>query len=389
MTASGSGVRAGSADLAALADRATRARAWLFDAALPLWARAGFDAASGLFAEQLGADARSLPGPRRVRVQARQAFAFAEAGRLGWPGPWRALVDAGLRIVAGPARAAGGAVGHLLDETGALIDPRRDLYDQAFALLALAQAPGPARADAAARAEEILDFLDRAWRSPHGGFAEGELKPAPRRQNPHMHLFEAAMALEPLTPRARPLGAALIGLFDRHFHVPGTHGLREYFNEDWSPAPGADGALDEPGHHFEWVWLVEQWRRRTGEVRSAAIAGLYATGRDHGICARRGVAIDETWIGGGQKTLTARLWPQTERLKAALARLEATGEAAYARDAAAAYDGLALYFAAAPEGLWRDRMDADGRFVQEPAPASSLYHIILALSELMRVAARV
>jgi mannose/cellobiose epimerase-like protein (N-acyl-D-glucosamine 2-epimerase family) len=36
-------------------------------------------------------------------------------------------------------------------------------------------------------------------------------------------------------------------------------------------------------------------------------------------------------------------------------------------------------------GLWRDRRGADGQFIDEPSPASSFYHIVLALSELFRV----
>jgi mannose-6-phosphate isomerase len=35
-------------------------------------------------------------------------------------------------------------------------------------------------------------------------------------------------------------------------------------------------------------------------------------------------------------------------------------------------------------GLWRDRMQLDGSFVDEPAPASSFYHIVCAIAELDR-----
>jgi mannose/cellobiose epimerase-like protein (N-acyl-D-glucosamine 2-epimerase family) len=35
-------------------------------------------------------------------------------------------------------------------------------------------------------------------------------------------------------------------------------------------------------------------------------------------------------------------------------------------------------------GLWRDKQGPDGAFVEEPASASSLYHIIAAVSELQR-----
>ena len=79
----------------------------------------------------------------------------------------------------------------------------------------------------------------------------------------------------------------------------------------------------------------------------------------------------------------ARLWPQTEWLKAALVQYQRTGNAA---DVEAAYAALRAYLDKPAEGLWRDRMLEDGSLIDEPAPASSLYHIALALAELIRVA---
>ncbi|MEJ0007621.1 MAG: AGE family epimerase/isomerase [Steroidobacteraceae bacterium] len=32
-------------------------------------------------------------------------------------------------------------------------------------------------------------------------------------------------------------------------------------------------------------------------------------------------------------------------------------------------------------GLWYDKIDREGKFVVEPAPASSFYHIICAIAE--------
>jgi mannose/cellobiose epimerase-like protein (N-acyl-D-glucosamine 2-epimerase family) len=34
------------------------------------------------------------------------------------------------------------------------------------------------------------------------------------------------------------------------------------------------------------------------------------------------------------------------------------------------------------KGLWRDKQRADGSFVDEPAPASTFYHILCAIYEL-------
>jgi mannose-6-phosphate isomerase len=48
-------------------------------------------------------------------------------------------------------------------------------------------------------------------------------------------------------------------------------------------------------------------------------------------------------------------------------------------EAQKAADGLAKYLQHPVEGAWWDKMQPDGGFVDEPAPASSLYHIACAI----------
>ena len=94
-------------------------------------------------------------------------------------------------------------------------------------------------------------------------------------------------------------------------------------------------------------------------------------GRRHGLCPVRGVAINEVTTDGRVRNPAARLWPQTERLKAALARLRRTGEEEERAEAAAAYAGLVKYFETPRRGAWRDKLLADGSWIEEPAPGSS------------------
>ena len=46
-----------------------------------------------------------------------------------------------------------------------------------------------------------------------------------------------------------------------HVAIPQTGALIEFFAEDWTVAPTAEGALREPGHQFEWVWLLHEYSR--------------------------------------------------------------------------------------------------------------------------------
>jgi mannose/cellobiose epimerase-like protein (N-acyl-D-glucosamine 2-epimerase family) len=361
---------------------AAEASDWLIEFAFPLWAGAGFDPEARLFREKLDGDGLPLSGPTRVRVQARQTYVFAEAGRLGWTGDWEALVRDGLNVLVVNGRAQGGAVGHMLGEQGELIDARRDLYDQAFGLFGLAHARrvDPARADL--RIRQIFDYLE-TQRDEAGGFLEGEIRPYPRWQNPHMHLFEAGIALmEAGSPLGEPLARICADLFEQFFFDTDHGSIGEYYERDLTRVPGELGRVAEPGHHFEWIWLLDRWRRLGGGSRLDLCNRLWSHAVEHGL--NGPVAIDEVWREGGAKSRTARLWPQTERLKAAIVMFEATGELKYRDAILAAYAGLRLYLTGVRPGLYRDRLSAELEPVCEPSPASSLYHITLALSELIR-----
>ena len=101
-----------------------------------------------------------------------------------------------------------------------------------------------------------------------------------------------------------------------------------------------------------------------------------------GVDTKRAVAVDELWDDLTVRSARARLWPQTEFVKAAMILAEdAEPEIAEAYLTHAAQGAAALwgYLETEIPGLWRDKRQADGGYVDEPAPASSLYHIVGAI----------
>jgi mannose-6-phosphate isomerase len=52
--------------------------------------------------------------------------------------------------------------------------------------------------------------------------------------------------------------------------------------------------------------------------------------------------------------------------------------------AAAGAEGLMAYLRTPVPGVWRDKMQPNGDFIDEPAPASSFYHIVCAIVEFDR-----
>jgi len=373
-----------------LRQAADEARAWLFERALPLWWRQGYDQSARAFQERLELNGGATPPePRRVRVQARQTFVYALAGRMGWDGPWREAVEAGADVLMKRALRPDGGTRHLLAPDGSPLDERRDLYDTAFVLLALSEAASALgkRADLINAATRLESWIHWYWDHPEGGFEEGEVCPAPpRRQNPHMHLFEALLSFYETTGEAMHLErASELALLFHEKMFDAEHGaLPEFYNDAWTPMSDQLGRIVEPGHHFEWCWLLHRWRALGGEDFTDEAERLRAHAEAHGLV--NGAACEQLLIDGRPLKQTARLWPQTERLKANLVRYEATDDPDALRAALQAYAVLRSFCDTQTAGLWYDLRTPDGAFTQEPARASSFYHIALALFELIRVA---
>jgi mannose/cellobiose epimerase-like protein (N-acyl-D-glucosamine 2-epimerase family) len=370
-----------------------KAREWLLDAAFPFWFDKGIDPGRGGFVDVVGVDGTSVPNaPKRTFVQARQVYAFAMAGRLGWAGRWREAVATGLDTIERHCRHPEGGFIHRLDAQSAPDEMRRDLYDQAFVAFAKAHAAvaldRPALAD---EARAIFDGLDRDWLRPPAGYWEGELPDsACRRQNPHMHLFEAALAIARTTWATDDDLARcnrLAHWFSDYFFDRERAALPEYFDQSWAPVKDGGVFLVEPGHHFEWVWLLGELRALGGHDLAALSRPMWRFGDRYGTDRSHNVAIDEIDSAGRVRSSRARLWPQTERIKAALAMAEAQGSPAFLAEAVSAFEGLQPFLATPMQGAFFDKMLPDGGFVVEPARASSLYHIVCAYSELCRAAA--
>jgi len=369
------------------ADVVARLKRRMIEDAIPLWSTVGWDQATGGFIDQLHRDGTAdTAAPRRVLVQARQIYCYAKAAQMGWYPEGRAIALKGLEHLLAKAKGPDGKPGyvHRLAPDGSVLDARRDAYDHAFILFALATVYSLDK-DAQIRTEmdALLAFLDGHLRSPHGGVHEGLPVTLPRRQNPHMHLFEAMIACFDATHdlsfqnRAGEFFALfLANLYDKQKRI-----LTEYFEEDWSKI---EPVSVEPGHQAEWVWLLKGFERITGCPTGTRRAELLATAlryRD----AATGCVVDEGDDAGNIRRGTRRLWPQTEIAKAWIAQAE-SGEAGAADEARAALVRLERHYLSHPvRGGWYDQFDSDSKSLVDTIPASSFYHVLCAVTEAEQV----
>lgn len=351
------------------------ARSWLFDTALPLWSTRGVDPGGG-FVDQLDDGFQPTGVPQRLRVQGRQVYVFAEAGRAGWSGPWRELVDHGLAFLQGPMREPGGLIwAKVANGQGYGVQ----LYDHAFGLLALAhglKVTGDPALEL--RAQEVWTAMKARLGRPGGGFLETDAGEAPFQSNPHMHLYEATLAWTRVSasPFWRAAADEIVALADSAFRDPATGKICEFFTADGPSAPGPKGQIVEPGHQFEWGWLF------AADGKLDAARRLIVPAFETGIDRDRNLALNAQDRAGAWTDQGARLWCQTERMQAALAMRGRDDSFDWTEEALAALDAIRQYLEPVGPGLFRDMQRADGSFVDEPTKASSLYHIMGALMAL-------
>ena len=370
---------------------ATRLRAWAIDQALPLWAGAGYDRTHGRFEERLTLDGRPIAdAPQRLIVQARQIYSYGLAARRGWHGG-RGLIEEAYASMLRDFHRPDGRDGWVFSiaRDGTVVDATRDLYSHAFVLLGVASYvnAGGSR-HALAVADETLAFIDGHLRAPSGGYFDALPRPdTMRRQNPHMHMLEGLLALWSSSGERRYLDRAetIFELFAAHFFQPDHGVLGEYYDDHLVRVAGVTGDIVEPGHHYEWVWLLRWFERESGRAVGPYVDGLYRHADTHGYDGD-GLIMDELLRDGSPHKSSRRTWPITEGIKANLAEAELGRVGAVERVIALSDRLHEHFFATVAPGGWMDRLDEQGCPATDFMPASTLYHVLCMLDELDRCA---
>ena len=362
-------------------DPLQRVKSWCIETALPYWGEVGFDQPANAFHERLELSGRpDLSAPRRTMVQGRQIYAFAQAARLGWFSDGAILAqraaDNMIRLHWGSDNQPGWVFA--VHRDGSVADATRDIYSHAFALYGLSWVYGlTSETRYRAIADTTFAFLSDHL-PPTGKVSTGE---EVRRQNPYMHLFEAALAWYDVTGDSLYLQRAdeIFSLFATKFFQVRTSILVEYFDEQWMPVAGSKGRAFEPGHHFEWVWLLQKYGRSSQRVVKKYTDALFGSAVEMGF-------VDDLIAAEVQDDSTVlnrecRVWPYTEAIKAAVAEHEA-GRESMAGFAGKLLQILERRFLGRPFAAgWLDHFNSDGSLKVNFVPASTLYHIVLGVAE--------
>lgn len=338
-----------------------------------------------MFVERLAFDGIPAEFPvRRLMVQARQIATYCRAALMDLYQPPFAL-DACLDNMIRLFRSPDGVPGYVfsVSRSGTVVDSTRDLYAHAFVLFAFAWTYKLTLSPHILKmADEVLDVLDGHFMQADGTLANAvPSRDKLRRQNPHMHLLEAYLALAEASGAERYLARAslLVEWALDLFLEPRTGLLIEEFNADWSLLRPHGQNRVEPGHLCEWAWLLREHERLSDRDHSAIIDRFLIHATASGCHQSNGLLFDAVTETGDVLEGNYRCWPHTEAIKALYAEA-LRGKPASGQAAERYVDRLFKNFVLSDlRGGWVDRIDREFRPLVDHMPASSLYHIMGAI----------
>jgi mannose-6-phosphate isomerase len=362
---------------AATTATATALREHFANVVLPMWRGPGFNSALKLPYEALeapGGDDHQPPSAQRYRAMAcaRQLFTFAQAGDMDHA---RVLFDSLTHTFQDTDH---GGWFYSVDALGVPLDTTKDLYTHAFVVFACAEyARRSDNHDALALVHHTTALIQSNFATDGDLFNAAlsvdfsKVMVAPL-QNPLMHLTEAWLAACETT-RDNVFGAALRRLavaVERHFvHAP-SGCVAEL------PIGASNNRL-EPGHQFEWYWLVKQAGGLfDGTGLADALARAFTFAQQHGVDPDSGGVCASLDEAGNVKDATQRIWAQTEYLRALACHDDPAVRARLPRQI-----GLFEQRFLHPRG-WFECKTADGQIARAEMPSTTPYHLATAYAAL-------
>jgi mannose/cellobiose epimerase-like protein (N-acyl-D-glucosamine 2-epimerase family) len=201
-----------------------------------------------------------------------------------------------------------------------------------------------------------------------------------RRRTPPAAKTRICICWKPCWRSTRQPGGRETSPASERFIDPESGALLEDFSPDWTPLQPRGKNRVEPGHQFEWYWLLGEYRRLGGTVPEAVTDRLLMFAIDNGLDQETGLIVDAVTDSGGVLIPSFRSWPHAEGVKA-LVTATREGQPGAAEMADHLMASLLSFAPDSMEGGWMDRIDVDGSPLVDHMPASTLYHMMGALFE--------
>jgi len=339
---------------------------------VPLWLGPGWNAEMALPYEALDAQHRPLPVQRyRAMACARQLYLFSS--RIEQPGAAERAAALFRSLQQHFHDAEHGGWFYSIDADGKPLDRRKDLYTHAFIVFACAHYWGKVREGLVESAlNAALEIVSEQFARDDGlyeaslGEDWSDLGSGPL-QNPQMHLAEAFLQVIAVREDEGVQQAllALCEALQAHFIEP-QHGLM---------LEKPRGAVDnwfEPGHQFEWFYLLETSTLLRGTPLHASIDRAFGYAQRYGV--KHAAVLAMLNVDGTVIDATQRVWAQAEYVRALALR---SGSEAKLAAQLQAMEQRFLH-----EGGWYECRDGEGAVSRHDMPSTTPYHLATCLEGL-------
>lgn len=341
---------------------------------VPLWETCGWNADMALPFEALDPQHQPLPVQRyRAMACARQLYLFSS--RIDQPGASERAAALFRSLQRHFHDAEHGGWFYSIDADGKPLDRRKDLYTHAFIVFACAHYWGKVRDNLVeSTLDAALAVVAERFANDDGlyeaslGEDWSDLGSGPL-QNPLMHLAEAFLATLAVRDDAAAQDAllALTEAMQAQFIDP-EHGVM---------LEKPRGAVDnwfEPGHQFEWFFLLDTSPLLRDGALHGSLARAFGFAEVTGV--KDGAVLAMLSPQGDVRDATQRIWAQAEYLRALTLRADA------AEKVPAQLQVLHQRFL--HDGGWYECRDAAGVVSRHDMPSTTPYHLATCLEGLQR-----
>jgi mannose-6-phosphate isomerase len=358
---------------------------YLFNKLLSQWLKHGIHPEIGYSYESLNHDwSVNHVGRIRLLTQCRQLYTFSHAYIETKDKQWLDPIKPLFNFIVSHYWIDDTWIFSLNDDLS-IKDKHSDCYTLAFVLLAFSYY---FKATNDKQALEFIEhthlFLQDKMACENGGFLEEypRNEVLVRRQNPHMHLLEGYLAAYKVTHKKvyKNEIKKLLNLMAEYFYDMKSNNLIEYFNDDWSANETLSMKI-EPGHHFEWVWLLHQTANIFPEESYLDLAeALWSKARRYGFDSNGGIYNQIHAETGLVLDPEKRIWPITEYMKALCAH-KPTSPSTH-KELTETLEFLFAHYLK-ENGSWNEYLDANNMPKPHHLPGTTNYHIFLGLVEVL------
>lgn len=353
----------------------------------PKWYGAFSDNDLGGFYERLNRNFKPLLiGQRRLVTQCRQLAIYSHVAAEENLSQYKNLKQQFEFIVEKYHDPKTGLWWFSIDDQGQVKDRYCDLYALTFVIFSFSfyyRATGDERArELAAKTLAVINSKFRL----SAGLAEavddvGQPLAKIRRQNPHMHLLEACLFAFDTFGDAGYLTMAdeMVSLFYMFFYRGSLH---EFFTDELNPHP-VEGHKLEPGHYFEWVWLLKKHAiaKNDSKRHDAVALKLLDWANHHGWDETHGGIYDVVAADGAVLADTKRIWPFCEALKANTLMINASPDRQEIKDRISDMVDVFMSKYMDERGFWTESLNRDLSSATDFMPGTTPYHVYFGIME--------